>query len=586
MNRSAALFASRSKGVPFVPISSVVLHSMGNGFSVFADVHFSNPTLTDLYCGYDGGLTMKPQEVVRDDERAGYDRRGCGPSFLIERGKKWKRLVLQSFQEKLGEKDSVTIVSDGDINTDVSEDEAGVKVSDGAVRTTLEAILQRKDLIINPALKSEKLRLWGVPPAIVRRGALSSLCELVPSFEGDDDDDDDDDDYHPLIIKPSIVTVEKTGHVNWSAHQESVVGGSLYKLVVDEMIDEMTSRGAVEGEMKRKRKRKEMRGVSFLVGMGVREGGGGRNRSEDDKKGSSDESVKVSHRDKLRHFYCHDHRFGTMVGIRPGLITPPSVSESAALAAPTDTAAVDAPANTTTAEDRLSTILSNSLAFCRLTYDVPSSRKWRLHPSDKVMWPLLFSGRKSDRCFPWVGLRKDVMKKWDDVSQVTNIGTKERDHARTAHGIMTRKELMARTDSRYGDLTVSEALGLRSPKSHKAILINSVLDANRPIDDSAAGDSVTHDDVGFFLPESLLGKGQCAFYVDFETVTSIRDEFEYFPRRSKKSDLIFMIGCGVVWEGEWVDFQCHIADRLDGDSERDVINKWGEGMRDARAKYE
>jgi len=178
------------------------------------------------------------------------------------------------------------------------------------------------------------------------------------------------------------------------------------------------------------------------------------------------------------------------------------------------------------------------------------------------------------------------MKKWDDVSQVTNIGTKERDHARTAHGIMTRKELMARTDSRYGDLTVSEALGLRSPKSHKAILINSVLDANRPIDDSAAGDSVTHDDVGFFLPESLLGKGQCAFYVDFETVTSIRDEFEYFPRRSKKSDLIFMIGCGVVWEGEWVDFQCHIADRLDGDSERDVINKWGEGMRDARAKYE
>ena len=47
-----------------------------------------------------------------------------------------------------------------------------------------------------------------------------------------------------------------------------------------------------------------------------------------------------------------------------------------------------------------------------------------------------------------------------------------------------------------------------------------------------------------------------------------------------------MIGVGVVYDNEWVQFDCHIADSLDMESELKLIKKWFAGMREVREKFE
>ena len=66
------------------------------------------------------------------------------------------------------------------------------------------------------------------------------------------------------------------------------------------------------------------------------------------------------------------------------------------------------------------------------------------------------------------------------------------------------------------------------------------------------------------------------FYVDFETVGDLDDDFSRLPQRGGQP-LIFMVGCGHVEDGEW-KFECFIADRLDERSEAAVIDGWFDHM--------
>ena len=62
------------------------------------------------------------------------------------------------------------------------------------------------------------------------------------------------------------------------------------------------------------------------------------------------------------------------------------------------------------------------------------------------------------------------------------------------------------------------------------------------------------------------------FYVDFETVGDLNDDFSRFPEKGGQS-LIFMVGCGHIEDGEW-HFECFIADDLTQASEADAIRRW------------
>lgn len=62
------------------------------------------------------------------------------------------------------------------------------------------------------------------------------------------------------------------------------------------------------------------------------------------------------------------------------------------------------------------------------------------------------------------------------------------------------------------------------------------------------------------------------FFVDFETVSNLDDDFVAMPGQNGKP-MIFMIGCGHVEDGEW-QFSSVVADRLETSCEADIIEQW------------
>ena len=62
------------------------------------------------------------------------------------------------------------------------------------------------------------------------------------------------------------------------------------------------------------------------------------------------------------------------------------------------------------------------------------------------------------------------------------------------------------------------------------------------------------------------------FFVDFETVNTVDDDFSKIPEQNGQN-LVFMIGCGHVQDGDWV-FRCLTVDRLNEDSEAEIIDEW------------
>ena len=62
------------------------------------------------------------------------------------------------------------------------------------------------------------------------------------------------------------------------------------------------------------------------------------------------------------------------------------------------------------------------------------------------------------------------------------------------------------------------------------------------------------------------------FFVDFETVNDLNDDFGAFPQAGGQA-MIFMIGCGHVEDGAW-HFRCFVAERLDAAGEARIVEAW------------
>ena len=66
------------------------------------------------------------------------------------------------------------------------------------------------------------------------------------------------------------------------------------------------------------------------------------------------------------------------------------------------------------------------------------------------------------------------------------------------------------------------------------------------------------------------------FYVDFETVSDLDDDFSFIPAKGGQP-LVFMVGCGHVEDDEW-HFECFTADELTELAEAVVIEQWLDHM--------
>jgi hypothetical protein len=66
--------------------------------------------------------------------------------------------------------------------------------------------------------------------------------------------------------------------------------------------------------------------------------------------------------------------------------------------------------------------------------------------------------------------------------------------------------------------------------------------------------------------------GPLEFYVDFETVSNVDDDFARIPLQNGHTR-IFMVGCGHIEDGEW-KFSCFISDDLSAEAEARMIDAW------------
>ena len=162
----------------------------------------------------------------------------------------------------------------------------------------------------------------------------------------------------------------------------------------------------------------------------------------------------------------------------------------------------------------------------------------------------------------WKSAVGRIMAEGEDLSRLWNAGPTRR---RKAHALgITRW-----TDPRL----TPEAMGMSGALAAR---LRAQLEVNR----DRAGPPVRPARIAAARAEWL--DPPLDFYVDFETVGDLDDDFARFPERAGQP-LIFMVGCGHVEAGEW-RFECFIADRLDEPSEARAIDAWFAHMDAVRAR--
>ena len=181
-------------------------------------------------------------------------------------------------------------------------------------------------------------------------------------------------------------------------------------------------------------------------------------------------------------------------------------------------------------------------------------REWQAVPEPSV--EELRPNAKAD-AGEWSTAMKKIVREGEDLTQLWWVGVAKRREA-------NRQGLTRWTDPRV----TPKAVGVEGRTTMPNL--QALLDVNRE-----PGPPVRPARIEAARAD-WIEEAPAEFYVDFETVSDLDDDFARIPQRAGQP-LIFMVGCGHVEEGEW-QFRCFIADRLDEPSEARVIDDWFEHM--------
>lgn len=184
--------------------------------------------------------------------------------------------------------------------------------------------------------------------------------------------------------------------------------------------------------------------------------------------------------------------------------------------------------------------------------------QWHVLPIPSVpeLWP-------SDGDWPWEHAVKQIVEELDDLTQLWQVGAEKRNNA-VRSGITSWKDPRA----------TAESLGVTGP-TYRPVL-EAILDVHRN-DGPAVRPAHVRAAESEWREQPPL-----EFFVDFEYVTDLDDDFSTFPERGGQQ-IIFMIGCGHVENGEW-SFAQFIADRLNESSEARAIDEWLAHMQEAQSR--
>ena len=182
---------------------------------------------------------------------------------------------------------------------------------------------------------------------------------------------------------------------------------------------------------------------------------------------------------------------------------------------------------------------------------------WDVLPAASV--PELRSNMRCTEDAPWHRAKQEIGEQTQDLTVLPRV-TAELRNAAIESGL-----------SRWSDpACMGERLGISGSTSIRQV--NAVIRANRS---PAEGPVVFPAKIT--AAEALWRRPLAAeFYVDFEFVTDLDDDFSNFPDKGGQP-LIFMIGCGFLGDPNnrtsW-NFGVFSANRLTEDEERRIITEW------------
>jgi hypothetical protein len=186
--------------------------------------------------------------------------------------------------------------------------------------------------------------------------------------------------------------------------------------------------------------------------------------------------------------------------------------------------------------------------------------KWSVLPNPSAAE--LRPNMGNDEDSPWSQSKKQIAEQLEDLTLLWQVGADKRRDANSL-GIY-----------RWRDPNCTAAsAGVTGPK------MQPTLQAILAINQSVKGPPVAPPRVQaagqIWRKESTL-----EFYVDFETVSDLNDDFSLIPKRGGQP-MIFMVGCGHMENGTW-RYRCFTTDALTETSEADVIDAWVDYMKEVR----
>ncbi|PZC45675.1 MAG: hypothetical protein C1O27_002340 [Chloroflexi bacterium] len=164
----------------------------------------------------------------------------------------------------------------------------------------------------------------------------------------------------------------------------------------------------------------------------------------------------------------------------------------------------------------------------------------------------------------WSEAKGRIARELDELTLLWQVGFDKR-NAANQQGVL-----------RWSDTAcTSDVVGVTGKK--QGPILAALLDVNRSIDGPAVRPAKIVTAQEEWRPVPPL-----EFYVDFEYVSDLDDNFSRIPERGGQP-LIFMLGCGHLENGEW-QWACFIADALSEPSEADVIDAWFAHMEAVRQR--
>lgn len=201
----------------------------------------------------------------------------------------------------------------------------------------------------------------------------------------------------------------------------------------------------------------------------------------------------------------------------------------------------------------LEDLVSDALAWVRRVRQQGGG--WQVLPVPSV--PELYPNMNHTEDQPWHEAKKRIANELEELTGLWYVGAPGRQAAHRA-GV----KRWSHPEATAALLGVSAA---------RAATLDAILAVNQAKD----GPLIVPEHV-LSAEERWREPGPLEFYVDFETVSNLADDFSRLPDQGGQP-LIFMIGCGHVEDGQW-RFAQWTVDRLDEESEARIIDAWLEHM--------